>query len=430
MALKYKAVKGFPDILPPESGRWELVEKAARETFAVYGFREIRIPVMEYTELFTRSIGSDTDIVEKEMFSFPDKKGRSLSLRPEATAGVARAYIERNMGESGPVKLYYSGPMFRYERPQKGRYRQFWQIGAETIGPEGPDADAELIAMLDALFKKLGAKNLSLEINTLGCPDCRPAYREALISYLKGVEKDLCDDCRRRLAANPLRALDCKNESCMKAIEAAPGTRDYICENCKTHFSGLKKYLGTLEVEYSENDRIVRGLDYYTRTVFEYRDTLNPGAQNAVAAGGRYDGLIEELGGPKTPAAGFALGTERLIMQMPEKPAGKADDLILIAAMGEDAFERGIQLAKLLREKRIKVELADQKNNLKKQLKLADRMNARYVFILGEDELKKNIISVRDMKSSEQKTLSAEKLDNKDMSQTGTIEMLENLFSN
>jgi histidyl-tRNA synthetase len=408
MAVKYQSVKGFPDLLPPETRLWEKVEQEARALFTTYGFQEIRLPVLEYTELFSRGIGPDTDIVEKEMFSFPDKKGRSLTLRPEATASVVRAYIEQNMGRTGPVKLYYLGPMFRYERPQKGRHRQFWQIGAEAIGLDGPAVDAELISMLKALFDKLEISGLNLEINSLGCPVCRPRYREKLIKYLKLHKAELCPDCKRRLNENPLRVLDCKNESCKDAIADAPGTGDFLCNACKAHFSGLKRYLNVLDVPYKVNPRIVRGLDYYTRTVFEYQDPGQPGAQNTVVGGGRYDDLIEELGGPRTPACGFALGMERLIKRIPDSVWPKTEERILIVAMGEKAFDQGLIWTKDLREAGFITELAEESGSLKKQLKIANRMNMNYVFIIGEDEIEKGVITIRDMSSSEQKQCQAD----------------------
>ncbi len=409
MAVKYQSVKGFPDLLPPETMLWERVERDARAIFAAYGFQEIRVPVLEYTELFSRGIGADTDIVEKEMFSFPDKKGRSLTLRPEATASVVRAYIEHNMGRAGPVKLYYLGPMFRYERPQKGRHRQFWQIGAEVIGLAGPAVDAELMSMLNALFDQLGISGLSLEVNSLGCPVCRPAYREKLIRYLKLQEAELCPDCKRRLNENPLRVLDCKNEACKKAIADAPCPEDFLCKACQDHFSGLKGYLDVLDVAYKVNPRIVRGLDYYTRTVFEYQDSNQPGAQNAVVGGGRYDDLIEELGGARIPACGFALGMDRLVTLIPKRARPEADERILIAAIGERAFKQGLIWAKDLRDAGFIAELAEESGSLKKQLKLADRMNMNYVFIIGEDEIEKGIITIRDMSSSKQKQCQAKK---------------------
>ncbi|NTW99173.1 MAG: histidine--tRNA ligase, partial [Geobacteraceae bacterium] len=301
------AIKGFNDILPDESGRWQYIEQTARRVFELNGFGEIRVPVMEKTELFCRSIGDATDIVEKEMYTFTDKGENSVTLRPEGTAGVMRAFIEHKLYAQDPIaKLYYLGPMFRYERPQKGRYRQFHQIGAELTGVNDPLADAQVLNMLTSFFREIGLTEPTLQINSLGCPECRPAYRAALQSFLEERMGQLCDDCKRRFTTNPLRTLDCKVPGCIEATAGAPSVLEHLCNGCHEHFGSVRRYLDLSATPYSINSRMVRGLDYYTRTTFEMVTGLL-GSQSAVAAGGRYDGLISQLGGPAIPGIGFAM---------------------------------------------------------------------------------------------------------------------------
>ncbi len=412
MGQKVKLVKGFRDILPPAISVWQWAEKTVGQLFESYGFLEVRLPILEHTELFARGIGETTDIVEKEMYSFPDRKERSLCLRPEGTASVVRAYLSAGAEQGSITKWYYSGPMFRYERPQKGRYRQFWQMGLELLNDPGPDTDAELLAMLALLFSRLGIKSVVLEINSLGCPVCRPVYRDKLVEFLEGISQELCADCKRRLKTNPLRVLDCKNPTCKKAAKKAPSTLDHLCPECDEHFSGLSRALSALEVKYKVNPRIVRGLDYYNRTAFEFLAKDGLGSQNAIAAGGRYDGLIEELGGPKTPAFGFALGMDRLMLLIPEDkmPATGLD--LFVAPLGEQAYEKMFPVVQKLRKSGIKTEMLGDRGSkgLKPKMKRADKLGVRYVLIIGENELESGTAQLRDMKGGEQQNVSLEDL--------------------
>ena len=395
------SVRGFRDILPPETEKWQRVEETAHEVFRAFGFREIRIPVLEKTELFRRGIGESTDIVEKEMYTFTDRGEESLTLRPEATASVIRAYIEHSLHASETVtKLYTIGPMFRRERPQKGRYRQFHQIDTEILGPDDPRTDAELILMLTHFLQKLGLQNLALEINSLGCPNCRPAFQKAIVSFLRGREEELCPDCRRRLNTNPLRIFDCKVESCQQVIADAPRLPEYLCDDCRKHFETLQESLGLFDLPFTLNAKMVRGLDYYTRTTFEIT-TEFLGAQNAVVGGGRYDHLVRDLGGPDIPGIGFAIGFERLIAMMPE-----SDDtpppLLFIAAMGEAALKQAFYICNSLRMKGLAVEMDYASRSLKSQMKRADKLRCRYALIVGDREIAENRASLRNMQTGEQ----------------------------
>ena len=379
-------IKGFNDILPGEVEKWQQIEAAARRIFDAYGFSEIRVPIMEKTELFTRSIGDATDIVEKEMYSFVDKGDNRVTLRPEGTAGVMRAFIEHKLHALDPVhKLYYMGPMFRYERPQKGRYRQFHQIGAEVTGVTNPRIDAQILVMLCHFFAELGLTEPSLQINSLGCPECRPAYREALKDFLRGRLERLCDDCRRRIETNPLRALDCKVAGCGDATADAPSVLDHLCLGCDDHFAAVRRHLDATETPYAVNSRMVRGLDYYTRTTFELVTGLL-GSQSAVAAGGRYDGLIEELGGPSLPGIGFAMGVERVALLLTGEGLGRRPDLF-IAAHGEAAGDEAFRLMTLLQRQGFHVEIDYEGKSLKSQMRRADKLRVRFTLIIGENEL-------------------------------------------
>jgi len=380
------AIKGCNDILPDESGRWQFIEQTARRVFERNGFSEIRVPIIEKTELFSRSIGDTSDIVEKEMYTFSDKGGNSVTMRPEGTAGVMRAYIEHKMHAQDPVsKLYYLGPMFRYERPQKGRYRQFHQIGAEVTGINDPLIDAQVLNMLCALFHEFGLDEPTLQINSLGCPECRPAYRAALVEFLQGKLDLLCDDCRRRFTANPLRTLDCKSAGCAEATKDAPAMLDYLCNACDDHFTSVRRYLDLTGGRYGVNPRMVRGLDYYTRTTFELVTGLL-GAQSAVAAGGRYDGLISQLGGPAIPGIGFALGVERVALLLGERDFSRRPDLF-IATMGADQREKAFCLLMELQKREIRVEMDYEGKSLKSQMRRADKLGARFSVVLGENEV-------------------------------------------
>jgi histidyl-tRNA synthetase len=339
-------IRGFKDILPDEVGLWQSIEQTATTLFRKFGYHEIRIPIMEKTELFARSIGEDTDIVEKEMYTFPDRKGDLLTLRPEATASVVRSYIQHKLYASDPVrKFYLVGPMFRRERPQKGRYRQFYQINVEAFGIESPYVDVQMIFLLHTLLGQLGVGNTRAHINTLGCPKCRPAFKASLLGFLEGLAGQLCADCLRRKDRNPLRVLDCKVPSCRQAVEDAPGLTDYLCDGCKVHFDTVCRTLTELAVPYVHDKRLVRGLDYYTRTTFELQtDAL--GAQSAVAGGGRYDGLVEALGGPPTPAIGFAIGFDRLVEVVGQGRTIAPQGLdVFIAALGGKRPAKGIRMA-------------------------------------------------------------------------------------
>jgi histidyl-tRNA synthetase len=400
--VKIRAVKGVKDILPEEMWKWRLIERASRTALEEHGYSEIRIPIFEYTELFSRSIGEATDIVEKEMYSFQDSKGVSISLRPEGTAGVVRACIEHSRLTPDTLdKLYYMGPMFRHERPQKGRYRQFFQIGAEAIGSESPQVDVEILSLLHLLFQRLGIEETSLEINSLGCPECRPQYREALKDFLGAHLDELCDDCRRRYENNPLRILDCKKSACKEAAYNAPESMTTLCTGCMDHFEKVKVLLTEMGIPFKVNERLVRGLDYYTRTTFEIL-TDKLGAQNAVAAGGRYDGLVQEIGGRPTPAMGFALGVERIAALLPDdkEETGRID--FFLAALGGEAMDHAPLMLFRLRSQGVRAETSYQARSLKSQMRQADRLGARFVGMLGEKELNRGVMLLRNMKTKNQ----------------------------
>lgn len=394
--MAINGVKGFNDILPGEVEKWQHIEATARRVFELYGLSEIRIPILEKTELFSRSIGDATDIVEKEMYSFEDKGGNKVTMRPEGTASVMRAFIEHKMHALDPVaRLYYMGPMFRYERPQKGRYRQFHQIGAEITGVSAPTVDAQVLTMLTHFFQELGLTEPTLQINSLGCPDCRPLYREALKGFLLNKIELLCEDCERRYVTNPLRALDCKSPGCQEATKGAPSMLEYLCPCCSEHFDQTKKYLDLVGTAYSINERMVRGLDYYTRTTFEMVTTML-GSQSAVAAGGRYDGLISELGGPQLPGIGFAIGVERVALLLAEQDFSRRPDLF-IAAMGEEAHAEAFRLMTALQRKNVAVELDYEGKSLKSQMRRADKFKSRFTLIIGGDELSRGTAPLKDM---------------------------------
>lgn len=401
------AIKGFNDILPAESGRWQHIEQAARRVFELNGFSEIRVPVLEKTELFCRSIGDATDIVEKEMYTFVDKGENSITLRPEGTAGVMRAFIEHKLHAQDPVaKLYYLGSMFRYERPQKGRYRQFHQIGAEMVGVHDPLADAQVLNMLVQFFREIGLDEPQLQVNSLGCPECRPAYRATLIAFLEQRIDALCEDCRRRLSTNPLRALDCKVPGCIQATAGAPSMLDNLCSGCDGHFADVQRYLGLTGTPFSINPRMVRGLDYYTRTTFEVVTGLL-GSQSAVAAGGRYDGLVSQLGGPAVPGIGFAVGVERVALLLGEKDFSRQPDLFIATlGAGERAF--AFRLMNDLLQLGLRVEMDYEGKSLKSQMRRADKLGARYSVVIGENEVASGRAVLKRMADGEQTEASLE----------------------
>jgi histidyl-tRNA synthetase len=401
-----QSIRGFRDILPGQVELWQQVERNAAALLEDYGFREIRIPIMEKTELFSRSIGDATDIVEKEMYTFPDRKGDLITLRPEATAAVVRAYIQHKMFATDPVRKFYTiGPMFRRERPQKGRYRQFYQINAEIFGVASPLADVQLIVLLNALFERLQVPEIKAHINSLGCPECRPAYRDALVDYLRTVEDQLCSDCKRRLTTNPLRVLDCKVPDCRNAIVDAPALSEFFCGGCREDFAAVRQHLTALGVAYEIDDRLVRGLDYYSRTTFEMQ-TGALGAQSAVAGGGRYDGLVKMLGGPDIPATGFAIGFDRLVevCGIAENSFAKSPPLF-IAALGEKCLEIAFEWSCRLAEAGIGAEMDYENRSLKSQMKRADRLGARYVLMLGEQELSQGAAVLRNMDTHQQEQI-------------------------
>src|ERR1700688_2289986 len=412
--MKFQAIKGVRDILPPESALWNRVEQAAREVFGTFGFAEIRLPIFEQTELFARSVGQETDIVSKEMYSFQDRDESSISLRPEATASVVRAYIEHGMQTlPGNVKLYYMGPMFRRERPQKGRYRQFYQIGAELLGSsDAPGIDAEVIEMLMRLFERLRLKGAVLNINSIGDKNCRPAYVEKLRAELQKVRKQLGADSQRRIETNPLRVLDSKLESEQGIIEKLPRIAEHLCADCRAHSDKVKRQLGLRGIVFQENWRLVRGLDYYMRTTFEIT-APGLGSQNAVCGGGRYDGLVELLGGPATTKGiGFAIGTDRLILSLQEAGAGEVTgglDVYLVW-FGAAAQTAAIKLARRLRDAGFVVELPSVEMKFGKSLGLADRLKARHAVILGEDELAAGVVTVKRLSDSSQQKLAEAEL--------------------
>lgn len=400
------SIRGFKDILPGESEKWQFVERKAREIFGAWGVREIRIPILEKTDLFRRGIGETTDIVEKEMYTFLDRGEESLTLRPEATASVIRSYIEHHFYETDPAaKLYTIGPMFRRERPQKGRYRQFHQINVEMLGYEDPRLDGELIGMLMAFLASLGIGDLDLEINSLGCADCRPLFREKVVRYLGDREDALCPDCRRRLQTNPLRIFDCKVEECREAVREAPVILDSVCDGCRAHFEKVKELLTAIGVPFKVNTRMVRGLDYYKRTAFEVIGH-SLGAQNAVAGGGRYDGLVRDLGGPDIPGIGFAIGFERLVSMLPGKDEdySPAPDLF-VATLGREAEDAAFRLLDEFRKAGLRAETDYSGKSLKAQMKRANRSGASHVLIIGGDELAEGALVVRDMRNAVQEKM-------------------------
>jgi histidyl-tRNA synthetase len=408
-----KAIRGTRDLLPPETALWNFVEATVRNVFRAYNFQEIRTPIFEDTQLFARGVGEETDIVSKEMYTWTDQgraqsdKGQSLTLRPENTAGVVRAYIEHDLGKRGLNKLYYIGPQFRRERPQKGRYRQFYQIGAEIIGPatagsESPARDAEILEMLATLLDRLGITGWTLQLNSIGCANDRAAYNEALRKALEPVKDKMCSDCQRRALTNPLRVFDCKVPEDQPIIETLPRISQYLDEPCRRHFEQVRQILNSVGVDFQLNDRLVRGLDYYTRTAFEFTHGAL-GAQNAILGGGRYDGLSEALGGPPAPGIGFAIGEDRLVMSLgksPEDVLHKPD--VYIASLGPGMNKEAARLARELRRHDLVVELGDENFRLKKSLETASKLGARFVLIAGENELSTGVFALKNLATGQQ----------------------------
>jgi len=411
-----KAPRGTRDLLPPDTALWNFVEATVRDVFRLYNFHEIRTPIFEETQLFARGVGEETDIVSKEMYTWEDRgraesdKGQSLTLRPENTAGVVRAYIEHRLGDRGLNKLFYIGPQFRRERPQKGRYRQFYQIGAEVIGPsasgsESPARDAELLEMLATLLDRLGITGWTLELNSVGCSDCRPVFNEALRKALEPVVAGMCTDCQRRAVTNPLRVFDCKVPADQPVIDKLPRMSQFLDEKCRVNFAAVREILDAIEIPYTLNDRLVRGLDYYMRTAFEFTHGAL-GAQNAILGGGRYDGLSEALGGPHAPGIGFAIGEDRLVMSLPqsaESALPKPD--VYIAALGAGMNRPAARLARELRRQDLVTELGDESFRLKKSFETASKSGTRHVLIVGENEVASDTYALKNIETGEQVTV-------------------------
>jgi len=406
--MKTHAPKGTYDLLPQNASRWRYIEEQIHKIFREYGFGEVRTPIFEHTELFQRGIGETTDIVEKEMFTFSDRGDRSITLRPEGTASIVRAFIEHNMAGPGAMaKLYYLGPMFRCEAPQAGRYRQFVQFGAEALGSNDPRVDAEIIALVVNFYRRLGIDDLDVNLNSIGCPECRPAYRERLIEHLKPKASQMCPNCQRRLERNPLRLLDCKNTTCQQLTADIPLITETLCDDCGSHFEKLRQLLDLSGIHYRINPRLVRGFDYYTKTVFEVL-AGDLGAQNALCGGGRYDGLVEMCGGKPTPGIGFAAGMERLMMVLEARqlmPEIDERPHLYLAPLGEEAQKIIFPLCIRLRESGWIVETDLQGKSLKAQMKAADKLGARLTGVIGEDECRVGKILMRNMETGEQELI-------------------------
>jgi histidyl-tRNA synthetase len=422
MSAKFQSLRGTKDILPEESGLWQYVEDTATELFRRFGYQEIRTPIFERTELFVRSIGSDTDIVTKEMYTFSDKKGRSLTLRPEGTAPVVRAYLQNQLYKKEEIlKLYYKGPFFRYERPQAGRERQFYQFGVEVLGGMNAAIDAEVIYLGDSILKNLGLKNFKLLLSSVGCFKCRPVYQKVILSALKKYYSKLCSDCKRRYKTNPLRILDCKNSTCKKYLKKIPALTKYLCNSCKTHLEETEELLKLLKINYKISPHLVRGLDYYTQVTFEF--VYPPlGAQSTLIGGGRYNRLVKDLGGPSVPACGFAGGFERIILALKDKKISEGIDVVVVpvpatparqdlaggkktAGKGDKCFKKAFQLLQKIRTSGISADMDYRGGSVKSQFRKADKLNAGYVVIIGEDEINKGIVKLKNMKTGKEENI-------------------------
>jgi histidyl-tRNA synthetase len=406
--------KGTQDILPDDAPKWYYIENKIREVLTKYGYQEIRTPAFEYTELFIRGIGESTDIVTKEMFTFPDRKERSLTLRPEGTAPVVRAYLENKMGRASKViKLFYIGSMFRCEKPQAGRFRQFNQFGIEVIGSKSSEVDVEVIMAALEIYEKLGLKNLEIVINSVGCKKCRVDYIQKLKKFLRNKKDLLCSECVKRYEKNPLRVLDCKKDSCQKIMETAPMITENLCPECKLHFEEVKSHLDDFKIKYHIDHKLVRGLDYYTKTAFEIV-CKGLGAQNAIAGGGRYDDLVEELGGKPTPGVGFAAGIERMIMVMNQQkinwPKPKCIDIFIVKVSAENK-DTAFRLLQKIRNSGLSADLDYSNGSLKSQMRIANKIGARYTIIVGEEELSKDMVTLRNMQTKEQKKVKLDEIE-------------------
>ena len=413
MAEINRAIKGTNDVLPEESHNWQFVEGKMLETATQFGFKEIRVPVFEHTEVFLRSVGDTTDVVQKEMYTFDDKGGRSITLRPELTAGVIRSSIEKGLVNGAlPQKLCYIGGCYRYEKPQAGRLREFHQFGVECVGAAAPNADAEVISLAKAVLENIGISRISLEINSIGCPECRKEYHKALKEYFSKNAETLCDTCKDRLDRNPMRILDCKSPVCKEIAENAPVVIDFLCDDCKNHFESVKAHLEAMNIDFTVNPKIVRGLDYYTRTVFEFVSG-DIGAQSTVCGGGRYDGLISQMGGPQTPSLGFAMGIERLMMvlkaQNAELPEAPTCDLF-IATLGEKASIKASALCKELRDEGYKIQTDICARGLKAQMKYANKIGAKFTLVLGDNEVENGKAKLKNMSNSAEREINLNEL--------------------
>ena len=405
MALITKAIKGTKDVLPKDVHKNQYIEATALDIASKFGYKEIRTPVFEHTELFQRGVGDTTDVVQKEMYTFDDKGGRSITLRPEGTSGAVRSYLENGLcNEALPQKVCYLTSCYRYEKPQAGRLREFHQFGVECFGSASPLADAEIIALAKSLFDTLGVKDLSLEINSIGCPTCRAEYHTALKEYFSSRKDELCDTCKSRLDRNPMRILDCKSPICHEIAEGAPVVIDYLCDECKEHFENVQKYLKAQNIEYTINPQIVRGLDYYTKTVFEFVSN-SIGAQGTVCGGGRYDGLVEELGGQHTPSLGCAIGIERLMLLMEaqgcEFPEAEKPDLFIVA-LGEKATLKAVEIAKDMREEGFSALLDLNQRSVRAQMKYADKLGAKFNVVIGDNEVEAKTAKLKNMQTGEE----------------------------
>jgi histidyl-tRNA synthetase len=408
-AMKIQRPIGTYDLTPEETAVWSRIETTIRALFDQYNYGEIRTPIFEYTELFKRGVGESSDIVSKEMYTFEDRGGRSLTLRPEGTAGVVRAYLENGLAKKNPgvTKLWYFAPMFRYERKQKGRFRQHVQYGCEVLGSPGPDIDIELLVMLNQLYTTLGLVELDLKINSVGCPACRPIHRDRFVHYVQPMLGEFCEDCQRRFEVNPLRMFDCKSQDCQARLENAPKLNDHLCETCVAHFGSLKAGLDAFQIAYQVDTKLVRGLDYYTRTAFEM-NYAPLGSQGVLVGGGRYDGLVEYLGGEPTPGIGFGAGMERLILILNEThktiSANTAIDLFVIT-MGDTANQAGTQLLRTLRQAGLRCDRDFTGKSFKKQIQMADKLGSRFVAILGDTEVEQRVLQIKNLATGEQQTL-------------------------
>ena len=405
MSVRYRSLKGMKDLLPPESFLWAAIQSKARALFESFGFSEISTPLVEYAELFTRHVGPTTDIVEKQMYIFKDKKGDSIALRPEGTAPIVRAYLEHQLYHPDPYqKFYYWGPMYRYERMQKGRYRQHTQLGVEVFGATHPRIDAETIALLAQFYRVVGIEAFEVQINSMGCRECRPKFLKKLLDDLKPKKAELCHDCQRRLEKNPMRVLDCKEEGCQQRVKGAPRILEHLCRDCEGHFEGLKEALHQLNVVYTINPFVVRGLDYYVKTAFEIVSSAL-GAQSSLGGGGRYDGLVKSLGGADIPGFGFGAGIERLVLALPDAGKTGIRTDLFVAALGSKAQAFSYALVNKFRTRGVRTEVDYENRPLKAQMKKADRLGARYVLMMGDEEMDKGEALLRNMDTKEQKSI-------------------------